>query len=364
VLGHLHLHELLNEVRARVSEIIELRDRLDRLVESILMVASDLDLDETVRRIVHEAVELTGARYGALGVRGEGNELVDLVYEGIDESTRAMIGDLPRGTGVLGVLFDDPRPLRLDDISTHPSSVGFPPHHPPMRTFLGAPVVLRGGAVFGNIYVTEKADGAAFSDDDEVMVQALSAAAAIAIENARLFDQTRTRQAWLEAIRAVSMALLAGRQSGYVRQLITDDAMRLSDGEWAFLAVPAEPATTDEVRELVVTAVAGTPPAPIELGLTIRPDHSPAWIAFHDRTAVNVVEFTLIEDDVDLGPAIVAALHSTRVMAGTLVVGRGPHRTPFTADESDRVAGYADHAAVALQYSAAQQRILELERRD
>jgi hypothetical protein len=233
-----------------------------------------------------------------------------------------------------------------------------------MRTFLGAPVVLRGGAVFGNIYVTEKADGAAFSDDDEVMVQALSAAAAIAIENARLFDQTRTRQAWLEAIRAVSMALLAGRQSGYVRQLITDDAMRLSDGEWAFLAVPAEPATTDEVRELVVTAVAGTPPAPIELGLTIRPDHSPAWIAFHDRTAVNVVEFTLIEDDVDLGPAIVAALQSTRVMAGTLVVGRGPHRTPFTADESDRVAGYADHAAVALQYSAAQQRILELERRD
>ena len=364
VLGHLHLRELLGEVRDRVAEIIEVRDRLDRLVESILMVASELDLDETLRRIVHAAVELTGARYGALGLRGKGNELADLVYEGIDESTRAMIGDLPRGTGVLGVLLNDPRPLRLNDISTHPSSVGFPPHHPSMRTFLGAPVVLRGGEVFGSIYVTDKADGAAFTDDDEVMMQALSAAAAIAIENAKLFEQTRTRQSWLEATRAVSMALLAGRESDYVHQLITNDAMRLSGSEWAFLALPAGSTTTDEVRELVVTAIAGTPPAPIVLGLTIRPDHSPAWIAFRDQTTVNVVGFTPIEDEVNFGPAIAAALRGTRVIAGTLVVGRRTHQKPFTDDERDLVAVYADHAAVALQYSAAQQRILELERSD
>ena len=110
-----------------------------------------------------------------------------------------------------------------------------------------------------------------------------------------------------------------------------------------------------------MTAVAGTPQAPIELGLTIRPDHSPAWIAFHDRTTVNVVGFTLIEDEVNLGPAIVAALRATRVIAGILVVGRGTHRMRFTDDERDLVAGYADHAAVALQYSAAQRRILELQ---
>jgi GAF domain-containing protein len=361
VLAHLHLRELLDEVRDRVAEIIEVRDRLDRLVESILMVAAELDLDETLRRIVHAAVELTGARYGALGLRGEGNELADLVYEGIDESTRAKIGDLPRGTGVLGVLLSDPRPLRLNDISSHPSSVGFPPHHPPMRAFLGAPVVLGGAEVFGSIYVTDKTDGAAFTLDDEIMMQALSAAAAIAIKNARLFEATHSRQAWLEAIRAVSTALLAGRESDYVHQLITNDAMRLSHSEWAFLALPAGSTTTDDVHELVVTAVAGTPPAPIELGLTIRPDHSPAWIAFHDRTTVNVAGLTLIEDEVNLGPAIVAALRATHVIAGTLVVGRGTHRIRFTDDERDLVAGYADHAAVALQYSAAQQRILELE---
>ena len=364
MLAHLHLRELLDEVRDRVAELIEVRDRLDLLVESILMVAAELDLDETLRRIVRAAVELTGARYGALGLRGEGNELADLVYEGIDESTRAKIGDLPRGTGVLGVLLSDPRPLRLNDISSHPSSVGFPPHHPPMRAFLGAPVVLGGAEVFGSIYVTDKTDGAAFTLDDEIMIHALSAAAAIAIKNARLFEETHSRQAWLEAIRAVSTALLAGRESDYLHQLIANDAMRLSRSEWAFLALPAgstTTTTTDEVGELVVTAVAGTPQAPIELGLTIRPDHSPAWIAFHDRTTVNVVGFTLIEDEVNLGPAIVAALRATRVIAGILVVGRGTHRMRFTDDERDLVAGYADHAAVALQYSATQQRILELE---
>ena len=126
VLAHLHLRELLDEVRDRVAELIEVRDRLDRLVESILMVAAELDLDETLRRIVRAAVELTGARYGALGLRGEGNELADLVYEGIDESTRAKIGDLPRGTGVLGVLLSDPRPLRLK-----PSVIGRVPASPP-----------------------------------------------------------------------------------------------------------------------------------------------------------------------------------------------------------------------------------------
>ena len=362
VLAHLHLRELLDEVRDRVAELIEVRDRLDLLVESILMVAAELDLDDLTADCACGS-RIDRCTVWRAGLRGEGNELADLVYEGIDESTRAKIGDLPRGTGVLGVLLSDPRPLRLNDISSHPSSVGFPPHHPPMRAFLGAPVVLGGAEVFGSIYVTDKADGAAFTLDDEIMIHALSAAAAIAIKNARLFEETHSRQAWLEAIRAVSTALLAGRESDYLHQLIANDAMRLSRSEWAFLALPAgsTTTTTDEVGELVVTAVAGTPQAPIELGLTIRPDHSPTWIAFHDRTTVNVVGFTLIEDEVNLGPAIVAALRATRVIAGILVVGRGTHRMRFTDDERDLVAGYADHAAVALQYSATQQRILELE---
>jgi GAF domain-containing protein len=364
MLNRLHLHELLTEVRDRLAEIVQIRDRLDRLIEAMLMVAAGLDIDETFRRIVHASVELTGAHYGALGVRGQGNELADLVYEGIDEATRARIGDLPHGAGVLGLFFTDPRPLRLEDIAAHPASAGFPPHHPPMRTFLGVPIVLRDGEVFGIIYMADKADRATFTEDDEVMMQALAAAAAIAIENARLFEQTRARQAWLEATRAVSMALLAGTELGQVQQFIVEDVRGLVRGEWSFLAVPPQPAAVGEVHELVVTAVDGTPPAPIEVGLAIRADHSAVWLAFHDRAALNQRELRLTADAVDLGPALVAPLRDTNVIAGTLVVGRTSLRAAFTGDERDLVAGYADHAAVALQYCAIQQRIVELEHRE
>ncbi len=364
MLTRLHLNELLAEVRDRVAEIVQIRDRLDRLIEAMLMVASGLDIDETLRRIVHASVELTGAQYGAIGVRGAGNELADLVYEGIDESTRAMIGDLPHGAGVLGALLDHPRPLRLDDVSAHPAAAGFPPHHPPMRTFLGVPIVLRDGGVFGMIYMTEKADDAFFTEDDEVMMQALAAAAAIAIENARLFEQTRARQAWLEATRAVSMALLAGTELGRVQQLIVDHLHGLVRGEWSLVAVPPHPAAVEEVDQLIVTAVHGTPPAPIEVGLAIRADHSPVWVAFHDRVTLNLRDLPLTSDAVDLGPAIVAPLRDTTVIAGALVVGRTSLRAAFTEDERDLVAGYADHAAVALQYSTTQQRIIELEHRE
>ena len=145
-LSQLRLRELLLEVQDRIEQIVEGRDRLDGLIEAILVITSGLKLDATLRAIVHTAIDLVDARYGALGVRGsdhEGHELVEFVYEGIDDETRQRIGPLPAGRGVLGVLIDDPKPIRLDDISRHPASVGFPPNHPPMRTFLGAPVQIR-----------------------------------------------------------------------------------------------------------------------------------------------------------------------------------------------------------------------------
>lgn len=367
MLAHLHLRELLTEVRDRITEIVQLRDRVDQLVEAMLTVAARLDVNETLRRIVHAAVELTGARYGALSVRGPGNTLADFVFEGIDEATRNSIGELPRGRGVLGLLLDDPRPLRLDDLCAHPSAVGFPPDHPPMRTFLGVPILLGQGHgrgdVFGSIYVTEKAGDAVFTEDDQVMLQALAAAAAVAIDNAQLFERTRTRQLWLEATRAVSMALLAGSELAKVRQLIADHVTGFVRGEWSLVAVPPEPATLQEIDRLVVAAVAGTPPAPIEPGHVIRADHSAVWVAFHENTTLNLAEFTFADDAVNLGRAIVAPLRDAHVITGALVVGRAPHRAAFTDDERELVVGYADHAAVGLQYSTTQQRILELERR-
>ena len=142
-LSQLRLRELLVEVQDRVAQIIKGRDRFDGLVEAMLVVTSGLELDDTLRSIVHSAIDLVDARYGALGVRGAGHELVEFVHEGIDGPTGERIGHLPEGRGVLGVLLDDPKPIRLEDISTHSHSVGFPPNHPPMRTFLGVPVRIR-----------------------------------------------------------------------------------------------------------------------------------------------------------------------------------------------------------------------------
>ena len=173
-LSQLRLRELLIEVQDRVEQIVQGRDRLDGLVEAMLVVTSGLELDETLRTIVHTAIDLVDARYGALGVRGHENELVEFIYEGIDEEMREQIGHLPEGRGVLGVLIDDPKPIRLENISHHASSVGFPPNHPPMRTFLGVPVRIR-DEVSGNLYLTEKSGGQPFSEDDEVLVQALAA---------------------------------------------------------------------------------------------------------------------------------------------------------------------------------------------
>lgn len=136
-LSQLRLRVLLVEVQDRVGEIIESRDQLDSLLEAVVAVSSGLDLDQTLRRIVNAAMNLVDARYGALGVLGADGQLVEFVNSGIDDVTRELIGDLPTGRGVLGVVIDEAKPLRLEDLSTHPSSVGFPPNHPPMRTFLG-----------------------------------------------------------------------------------------------------------------------------------------------------------------------------------------------------------------------------------
>ena len=225
-LSQLRLRELLMEVHDRVDQILESRDRLDGLVEAMLVVTSGLDLDVTLRAIVHTAIGLVDARYGALGVRGHGHELDEFIYEGIDQATREQIGRIPEGRGVLGVLIDEPKPIRLNDIARHPASVGFPPNHPQMRTFLGVPV-RTSDEVFGNLYLAEKASGKPFTEDDEVLVQALAAAAGIAVENARLYEQARARQSWIEATRDIGTELLSGTDPATVFKLMADDCLKL-----------------------------------------------------------------------------------------------------------------------------------------
>ncbi len=168
------------------------------LVDALVAISSDLDLDSVLDRLVRAACELTRARYGALGVLGAHDQVTRLVTHGITAQERARLGPPPAGHGVVGVLISDPHPLRLARLQDHPASVGFPPNHPPMSTFLGVPVRVR-GTVFGNLYLTEKAGGAQFTDQDERFVEVLAAAAAHVIENARSYAQSERRRLWLEA---------------------------------------------------------------------------------------------------------------------------------------------------------------------
>lgn len=360
-LSQLRLRELLLEVQDRIEQIVEGRDRLDGLIDAILAITSGLKLDATLRAIVHTAAELVDARYGALGVRGYDHRLVEFVYEGIDKETRHLIGSLPEGRGVLGALIEEPKPIRLDDISRHPASVGFPLHHPPMRTFLGVPVRIR-DEVFGNLYLTEKADGQPFSDDDEVLVQALAAAAGIAVDNARLFEESRTREAWIEATRDIGTQMLAGADPAMVFRLIAEEALTLMAGAATLVAVPLDDeAPACEVDDLVIVEVAGEI-SPAVKQMTVAVSGTSIGGVFHDRTPRRFDRLDLaVDGPVEPGPALVLPLRAADTVAGVLVALRSADEQPFSDKQLDMMAAFADQAALAWRLATAQRQMREVE---
>lgn len=360
-LSQLRLRELLLEVQDRIEQIVEGRDRLDGLIDAILAITSGLKLDATLRAIVHTVAELVDARYGALGVRGYDHRLVEFVYEGIDEETRHLIGSLPEGRGVLGALIEEPKPIRLDDISRHPASVGFPLHHPPMRTFLGVPVRIR-DEVFGNLYLTEKADGQPFSDDDEVLVQALAAAAGIAVDNARLFEESRTREAWIEATRDIGTQMLAGADPAMVFRLIAEEALTLMAGAATLVAVPLDDeAPACEVDDLVIVEVAGEI-SPAVKQMTVAVSGTSIGGVFHDRTPRRFDRLDLaVDGPVEPGPALVLPLRAADTVAGVLVALRSADEQPFSDKQLDMMAAFADQAALAWRLATAQRQMREVE---
>ena len=182
-------------------------DRLRILVDTGIALSSELSLDALLQQLVEKAALLTSARYAALGVIDQtGGALERFLTTGIDPETHAAIGELPKGRGILGVLIREATPLRLADISTDPRSVGFPPNHPPMRTFLGVPIVLRGVA-YGNLYLSEKHGGDEFTEEDEELIQLLAAQAAVAIENTRLYETSTRWLRQLESLNEIGEAL-------------------------------------------------------------------------------------------------------------------------------------------------------------
>jgi signal transduction histidine kinase len=348
--ARLRLDELLEQVREQLDEIVKTRDRMQGLLDAVLAVASGLELESTLRRIVSAAIELVDAKYGALGVLGPDGGISRFVYVGIDDGTRATMGSLPHGHGVLGQLITDPRPLRLADLGTHPVSVGFPPNHPPMRTFLGAPVRVR-DEVYGNLYLTEKAAGEQFTADDETVVQALAAAAGIAVQNARLFEEVISRQRQLEAASEITTTLLSGSTADEALQLVAERAMELSAADGAFILLAPAPTHRHEVA-----AYAGLS---ADLVLNVLPVYDGGRVVTHVlRTGAPVLadlDTIAHVNPVGFGPVMgVPLLRTGDEVAGMIVALRRSGREPFRADELPLLASFADQASIVLELGTRQ----------
>jgi GAF domain-containing protein len=324
-------------------------DRSTKLLEAGLVLTSELSLPAVLQRIVELAAELTGARYGALGVLGNGGGLIDFVTTGISRRQRAAIGHLPVGRGILGVLIHDVRPLRLADIAGDPRSVGFPPNHPPMRSFLGAPVMAR-GQVFGNLYMTEKRGAAEFDADDEHTLVLLAAQAGVAIENARLYEEVHRRAERLEAVRELADRMLAGAELGSALTALAKRGRELVAADLGAVV------TTTEEGALETRALDGA-----------LPGHEPAVAALSQHVVAGGEAILTTTGngggtgaDGLVGPAVAVPLRAADRPFGALVVLRSAGRSPFTGQDVELVKTFAGQAAIAFEYSRAQSELRRL----
>jgi signal transduction histidine kinase len=335
-------------------------DRKDMLLEAGLTLASELSLPVVLQRIVDLAAQVTDARYGALGVIGEGNILTEFVTTGISARQRRAIGNLPTGRGVLGLLIREPRPVRIKNIAEHPMSVGFPPNHPPMGSFLGAPVQAM-GRVFGNIYLAEKRGADEFTEEDQSALVVLATQAGVAIANATLYEEVRSRGQWLDALRDITNQVLGESGEASLLDSIARHARELADADTALAVVG-----TENAGELVIGAAAGAR-AP-----ELRGERMPA--AGSISGAVMRTGQGMMLEDVSadprahqpvvklggFGPAFFVPLRVKGGVMGTLSIANLKDGRPFTPRDRLLVESLADAASVAIQYDRAQSELRRL----
>jgi signal transduction histidine kinase len=341
------LAEVLRLAAQRVEETIAGEERLRSLFDAVTAVSGDLELRPTLERIVDAAARLAGARYAALGVLdASGEELAQFVTVGIDDDGVAAIGSLPHGRGVLGQLIQDPKPLRLHDITAHPSSYGFPANHPPMSTFLGVPVRIR-DEVFGNLYLTEKYGGAEFTAEDEQAVIALASAAAVAVENASLFERSERRGRRVGATSEIQHAVLENTPIDKVLQLVAVRAREVMVGETAQVLL------RNHDGVLVVQAAAG-PNAEALLGREIPAAGAVADVV-ERGAAVQLPRGLELPGLPQSGSAMLVPFSGPDEMAGAMIVNRsGPVRGTPDEEELSALQGFANQASIALRLAGAQ----------
>ncbi|MGK5557761.1 GAF domain-containing protein [Actinomadura kijaniata] len=367
ILPQLRLDDLLAELQVRLEAARGTRDRVHSLLEAVVSIGSELDLETVLRRIVEAATTLAEARYGALGVIGEGGErLVQFVTVGVTEEEIAEIGHWPHGHGILGLLIKEPHPLRLPDLAEHPESYGFPENHPPMRTFLGVPIRVR-DEVFGNLYLTEKLSGGDFDEEDEVVVTALATAAGVAIENARLYEETRRRERWLEASAEISTALLSGTDQREVTDLVARRAREIADADLANVALVAGPG-----EGFVVVAADGVGAQDLR-GLRVPVDHPEAGAVYATGVPLRVADggtaarAARVPEGLEVGPLLIVPLGQGPAARGVISVINRPGGAEFSDATQRLVEAFAAQAAVALELAERRrdtERLALLEDRD
>jgi signal transduction histidine kinase len=359
-LSAMRLTELIEEVQDRLSSVARAQSRVQHLLDAFLSVSTGLDLPSTLRRLVESACDLVDAQYGALGVLRQGGDgLAAFIHVGIDEEVAARMGHLPEGKGVLGQLISEPYPLRIVDLGTHPSSVGFPPHHPPMKSFLGAPVLVR-GEVFGNLYMTEKRHGE-FTAEDEAVLTALAGAAGIAIDNAHLYEQSEVRRRWLAAIADVRALLLEAPSPEAAMALIAARIADLTEADAAWLLIGPDPdsgayrvaAQSGEGLPDLTTERLGAAESPLlqateETGDVVTLDLS--TVAYESRTP-----------HVDWGPCIAIPLHGAHIDRYVIIASRRAGAQPFDTSLAPLVTAFADQATAALEMAARQRLARQLD---
>ncbi|MFG2652669.1 GAF domain-containing protein [Streptomyces sp. NPDC048436] len=330
----------------------ELTARVPQLLEAMRSVGAGLELHATLDRICETAAELADAHYAAIGVVSEdGKGLSDFVYVGIGEEAAERIGRLPDGhKGLLGALIHQPETLRLADLATDPRSCGFPAHHPPMRTFLGVPIRVQ-GEIFGNLYLTEKRNGADFNDYDVHMVRVLATEAGIAIGNARLYEAAMQRERWIDGSVAVTTALLSGSDTEEALAVVAEQARHLADSAAGIVLLP------DEEGGMEIVAVSSEQPTGA-LGVIVPPesrivaDLLAGDAVFLEDAATDPRIMTDLARD--YGPVMMLPLQSDGRVMGTLVTPRARGARPFSETERTLATQFASQAALALMMAEAQ----------
>ncbi|MCU7729410.1 GAF domain-containing protein [Actinoplanes sp. KI2] len=372
-LPRLEFDQLLGQLVERAQEVMATQGRLRGLLRANQALLAGLDLRPLLQRLTASAGELVGARYAALGILDGHGGLAEFLHSGMPAETVAAIGPLPRGKGLLGALIDDPHPIRLDQVTGHVGSVGFPPGHPPMQSFLGVPIRIR-DEVFGNLYFTDSRNGR-FSADDEELAVALAATAAVVINNARHYEISRRRGDWLAASAEVTRDMLTTGTPAAPLETIAEHAYRLADADLVAVLLPTE---TDRGFLSVATAI-GSPAtgaaAEDLIGSRSGLEESLCAHVFTTGEPLRLADAgdrlglppTVLAGAIDVGPVLVAPLTGSEQTRGVLTVARLPGRPPFQAEDLQMATAFANQASVALELAESRlerERVTLLHERD